>query len=85
MHICQTDNGFKVTAFEQVEDGTRNLPSAKKIFGEKFDVFQAIHNDEQKRERLRADVLTSYAKKHNLKASMYQDYGWPAKKLRGLE
>ena len=81
MHICQTDNGFKVTAFEQVEDGARNLPSAKKIFGEKFDVFQAIHNDEQKRERLRADVLTSYVKNHNLKVSMYQDYGWPAKKL----
>ena len=81
MHICQTDNGFKVTAFEQIEDGARNLPSAKKIFGEKFDAFQAIHSDEQKRERLRADVLTSYVKKHNLKVSMYQDYGWPAKKL----
>ena len=58
MHISQTDNGFKVTAFEQVEDGSRNLPTAKKIFGEKFDAFQAIHSDEQKREKLRADVLT---------------------------
>lgn len=85
MHICQTDNGFKVTAFEQVEDGSRNLPTAKKIFGEKFDAFQAIHSDERKREKLRADVLTSYVKKHNLKVSMYQDFGWPAKKLRGLE
>lgn len=85
MHICQTDNGFKVTAFEQVEDGSRNLLTAKKIFGEKFDAFQAIHSDERKREKLRADVLTSYVKKHNLKASMYQDYGWPAKKLRGFE
>ncbi len=85
MHISQTDNGFKVTAFEQVEDGSRNLPTAKKIFGEKFDAFQAIHSDERKREKLRADVLTSYVKKHNLKAYMYQDFGWPAKKLRGLE
>jgi hypothetical protein len=81
MHICQTDNGYKVTSFEQVEDGSRNLPTAKKIFGDKYDAFKAINSDEQKREKLRADVLTTYAKKHNLKVSMYQDYGWPAKKL----
>lgn len=81
MHICQTDNGYKVTSFEQVEDGSRNLPTAKKIFGDKYDAFKAINSDEQKREKLRADVLTTYVKKHNLKVSMYQDYGWPAKKL----
>ena len=57
------------------------INGAKKIFVEKFDAFQAIHSDERKREKLRADVLTSYVKKHNLKVSMYQDYGWPAKKL----
>ena len=81
MHISQTDNGFKVTAFEQVEDGSKNLSTAKKIFGDKYDAFKAINSDEQKREKLRADVLTTYVKKHNLKVAMYQDYGWPAKKL----
>ncbi|MBO4482801.1 MAG: hypothetical protein J5735_03205 [Prevotella sp.] len=81
MHICQTDNGYKVTAFDQVEDGARNLPTAKKIFGDKFDAYQAINSDEKKREELRADVLASYVKKHNLNVSMYQDYGWSAKKL----
>lgn len=81
MHICQADNGYKVTSFEQVEDGSKNLPTAKKIFGDKYDAFKAINSDEQKREKLRADVLASYVKKHNLKVSMYQDYGWPAKKL----
>ena len=81
MHICQTDNGYKVTAFDQVEDGARNLPTAKKIFGDKFDAYQAINSDEKKREKLRVDVLTSYVKKHNLNVSMYQDYGWPAKIL----
>ena len=81
MHICQTDNGYKVTAFDQVEDGARNLPTAKKIFGDKFDAYQSINSDEKKREKLRADVLTSYVKKHNLNVSLYQDYGWPAKKL----
>ena len=81
MHICQTNNGYKISAFEQVEDGSRNIPSAKKIFGDKYDAFQTINSDEQKREKLRTDVLTSYVKKHNLNVSMYQDYGWPAKKL----
>ena len=81
MHIRQTENGFEVTAFDQVEDGSRNLPSAKQIFGEKFDAFQAINSDEQKREALRADVLADYAKKHQLAVTMYQDFGWPAKEL----
>ena len=81
MHIRQTENGFEVTAFDQVEDGSRNLPSAKQIFGEKFDAFQAINSDEQKREALRAEVLADYAKKHQLAVTVYQDFGWPAKEL----
>ena len=81
MHIRQTEKGFEVTAFDQVEDGSKNIPSAKRIFGDKYDAFQAINSDEQKRERLRADVLAAYVKKHDLAVTMYQDYGWPAKKL----
>ena len=81
MHIRQTEKGFEVTGFDQVEDGANNLPSAKKIFGDKYDAFQAINSDEQARERLRAEMLAVYAQKHNLGATMYQDYGWPAKKL----
>ena len=72
---------FEVTAFDQVEDGSRYLPTAKKIFGDKFDAFQAVNSDKQKREKLRVDVLTTYVKKHGLTATMYQDYGWPAVKL----
>ena len=81
LHIRQTEKGFEVTAFDQVEDGSRYLPTAKKIFGDKFDAFQAVNSDEQKREKLRVDVLTTYVKKHGLTATMYQDYGWPAKKF----
>lgn len=81
MHIRQTEKGFDVTGFDQVEDGSSNLPSAKKIFGDKYDAFHAINSDAEARERLRADVLADYAKKHNLGATMYQDFGWPAKKL----
>ena len=82
MHIRQTEKGFEVTAFNQVEDGSRNLPTAKKIFGDKFDTFKTINSDEKNRERLRAEGLATYAKKNGLAVTLYQDYGWPAKKLK---
>ena len=85
MHIRQTSSGndvvYQVTAFDQVEDGANLLQSAKKIFGDKFDAFQTINSDEQKREKLRSEVLASYVKKNGLSATFYQDYGWPAKKI----
>ena len=82
MHVAQTENGFEVKAFEQVEDGSNFLPTAKKIFGDKYDVFQAINSDEKNRERLRAEVLGNYVKNHGLSVTVYQDYGWPAKKIQ---
>jgi hypothetical protein len=81
LHIRQTEKGFEVTAFDQVEDGSRYLPTAKKIFGDKFDAFKVINSDEKNRERLRAEGLATYAKKNGLAVTLYQDYGWPAKKL----
>ena len=81
LHIRQTEKGFEVTAFDQVEDGSRYLPTAKKIFGDKFDAFKTINSDEKNRERLRAEGLATYAKKNGLSVTLYQDYGWPAKKL----
>ena len=82
MHIRQTEKGFEVTAFDQVEDGFRYLPTARKIFGDKFDAFKTINSDEKNRERLRAEGLATYAKKNGLAVTLYQDYGWPAKKLK---
>ena len=82
MHVAQTENGFEVKAFEQVEDGSNFIPSAKKIFGDKYDAFQAINSDEKNREILRAEVLGNYVKNHGLSVTLYQDYGWPAKKIQ---
>lgn len=85
MHIRQTEKGFEVTGFDAVEDGSRYLPSAKRIFGKKYEAFHAINSDAEARERLRAEGLAVYAKKHGLGATLYQDYGWPAKKLPPVE
>lgn len=81
MHVRQVENAFEVTAFDQVEDGSQFLPTAKRIFADKFDAFSTIHSDDQQREQLRNEVLSDYVKKHHLQVSMYQDYGWPAKSL----
>lgn len=81
MHIKQTDEGFEVTGFEQVEDGSKNLPSAKGIFGDKYEDFHAVNSDETRREKHRAEVLAKYVQKHGIPVTKYQDYGWPVKEL----
>ena len=82
MHVKQTEDGhFEVTAFEPVADGADNLASAKSLFGDKFDAFQAAQADQEKREALRREVAAAYAKCHDLAVSLIQDYGWPAVEL----
>lgn len=78
MHLKKTENGYVVTSFEQVEDGAGNLESAKRIFGDKYDSFHEINSNAEKREDIRLHFVADYVKKHNLKATMLQDYGWPA-------
>ena len=54
MHVRQIgDAHFEVTSFEPVGDGSNFTPSAKKIFGDKYENFIAAHSDEQKREAIR--------------------------------
>ena len=82
MHVCQIGENFYVSDFEQVEDGSRFLPTAKRIFGEYFGTFQIHHSDGDEHESLRHDVLRAFVRDHGLTATMYQDYGWPAKELK---
>lgn len=81
MHLRTTDGGYEVTKFEAVEDGSEYLPSAKRIFGDKFDAFQEISSAAEKREDIRLRNIADYVKKNNLPVKMVQDYGWPAVEL----
>lgn len=81
MHVRQTENNFEVTGFDQVADGSEYTPSAKRIFGDKYEAFEAFQSNDKKREQLRAEKLAEYVKKHNMTVTMYQDFGWPAQKL----
>ena len=78
MSVIKTDLGYHVAAFDQVVDGSGNLESAKRIFGDKYDAFHAINSDQDKREEARAQFISSYVKENGLDVTMYQDYGWPA-------
>lgn len=78
MHIRKTEKGFQVTAFDQVADGADNLSSAKKIFGDKYEAFHKMSSDDDWRKQTIIDQLGDFATEHNLTATMYQDYAWPA-------
>lgn len=81
IHLKKGDNGYEVTAFDQVGDGSQFEPTAKKIFGDKYDAFMKVHSNDKEREQNRAQGIAKFVKEHNVKATMYQDYGWPAVKL----
>lgn len=71
-------DAYKVIAFDQVEDGSRNLPSAKRIFGDLYDQFHAINSNKQTRDSVRLDMVAQYVQQHNLPVTVLQDFGWPA-------
>ena len=82
MHLRQNNtHEWYVVSFDQVEDGSRNLPSAKRIFGEYYDTFHKINSDQQHRDSVRLTQVAYYVQQHNLPVTMLQDYGWPAVEL----
>ena len=82
MHVRQLgDTRFEVTAFDAVADGSGNVPSAKKIFGDKYEAFRAAQADDAKRESLRKASVEEYVRHNNLPVHYYQDFGWPAVRI----
>ena len=77
IHLQQAGKGYEVKAFDVVADGSDNLESAKKIFGDKYDQFHDINSNAKKREAVRARMIADYVKAHQISATMFQDYGWP--------
>lgn len=69
---------YKVTAFDQVEDGSRHIPSAKRIFGDLYDHFHAINSNQQARDSIRLAMVSRYVVEHKLPVTQLQDPGWPA-------
>ena len=82
MHMRLENGTYVVTAFEQVEDGSRNEPSARRIFGDKYEMYRLVNSDDSIRELTRRQYIIDYVKLNGIKASCYQDYGHPAVNLQ---
>jgi len=81
MDIAKDADKLKVTRFEQTEDGAGYEASAKRIFADRYDIYQNMHSSEAVREAVRQEQLQQYIKKHDLNVRYYQDYGWDAVEL----
>ena len=82
MMTLKYENGNpQVVDFERVEDGSRFMPTAKRIFGDYLDIFMNMHANESVREAVRREQLYEYVQQHDLNVHYYQDYGWEAKEL----
>ena len=76
IHVKWSDDGYEVTSFDVVEDGSGFTESAKKIFGSNYDAFMKDGEDEKLREKTRAQIIANYVAANNLDITAYQDYGW---------
>jgi hypothetical protein len=81
MTVAMQDNRPVVTVFKQTVDGAGFTASAKRIFGNHYDIYQDMHANENVREAVRQEQLGEYIRRHNLPVHYYQDYGWPAVQL----
>ena len=79
MYLKQNDtHKWIVTSFDQLEDGSRYLPSAKRIFGEYYEAFHKVNSSQEHRDSMRLKQVAYYVQEHNLPVTMLQDFGWPA-------
>lgn len=81
MYIAKSDDGMQVTRFEQTEDGAGNESSAKRIFADRYDIYQNMHSSQDVREAVRQEQLQQYIQRNDLKVKYYQDFGWDAVEL----
>ena len=75
MILQQKERAPVVTAFEQTADGAAFLPSARRIFGEHFDVYQNMHSNQDVRDAARMEQLQEYIQRRKLNARYLQDFG----------
>ena len=81
MTLTYANTQPQVVDFERVEDGSRFMPTAKRIFGDYLDIFMNMHSNESVREAVRREQLSEYVQHNGLNVHYYQDYGWEAKEL----
>ena len=81
MHLRKTDSGYEVTSFDAVGDGSTFIPTAKKIFGDRYEDFMKMNSDQEGREAVRKDRIKRYVQENGLSVTQFKDYGWDPVKL----
>ncbi len=76
IHLKKSDESYTVTSMDLVADGSDNLQSAKKIFGDKYDDFHKINSSQDEREKVRRQFISDYVKSNNLPITKVKDFGW---------
>ena len=86
MHVKKDSAGnYFAPGLDAVGDGSNYLPTARAIFGERFDEFQKAHSDQDLREQIRKNAISGYVFKNHLGVKYYKDYGWPAVRIPNPE
>lgn len=76
MHMKKDGEGYTVTSFDVVADGSDSDSSARELFGDNYDAFMKVHSNDKARDELRKEIVSDYVKLNGLNVTQYQDYGW---------
>ena len=79
--VKAADGTYRVVSFDRVGDGSEYMPSAKRIFGDKYEAFHSVNSRQRAREEVRARGIADYVKANGLSVKYYQDFGWPAHEI----
>ena len=86
MHVKKDSAGnYFSTGLDAVGDGSEFLPTARAIFGERFDDFMKANSDHVIREKIRKAAISGYVFRNQLGVKYYKDYGWPAVRIASPE
>ena len=74
-----------MTGFDAVGDGSDYLPTARKIFGDRYEEFLDAQSNDEVREHARARAIADYVRDHGIPVKFYKDFGWPAVAIPSAE
>lgn len=81
MHVVRNADAYEVKSFDAVADGSDFNPTAKAIFGERYDAFIALQADDKAKKVTREEAIATYVFSHLIPAKYYQDFGWDAQEI----
>lgn len=81
MHVAKTADGYQVTSFDEVEDGSLFDATARAIFLERYDAFMEAFSNDSAKQSAREQAIGAYVSAQGIPAKLYKDYGWDAREI----